>query len=696
MIYRSVFKIFRVASVVSCFSLAFSPGAFSRNEPVTTGTLLQEMIDRNVLPEYPDPYYECRQFSSYDRGSVAPEQPGWYANRDYNQFLREENRDGRREFVLFDAEGPGAVVRFWSTLADYQGKGILRIYLDGGSEPVVEGEIVSVLSGETLSVYPLAAAVSEKAAEEYRAYNLYFPVAYASACKITYESDAVGAGEILYYNIGYRAYKKGTRVKSFRPSDTKKYAGEICAAAQTLAGCERVLPRGSRTVSRAPSVLKASDRISVALQGPAAVRKLALRIDAENYEQALRSTVLKIQFDGRETVWVPAGDFFGTGYRLSPYKTWYTEVRPDGGLTCYWVMPFRENCEITLENGGTEDVRVESFEVTAAPWKWTARSMYFGASWKEWYRLNTRRNGDFFDLNWVTLQGGGVLVGSGVTVYDPLGVWWGEGDEKVYIDGETFPSTFGTGTEDFFGYAWCRLETFEHPFIAQPRGDGNNAVGMSADVRFRSLDALPFRQSLRFDMEMWHHAETRVNYAPASYYYLRPGAVSNAESQPDAVRNPVILHPGETIGNFVGPDGYVEAELADGRVSGGTLERQSIWGIFSFNQQAWWKGAAAGDTAEFTFLSDREGRYPMKIRLTRADDYSRIRLFLNGHVCLPVFDAYHTRVETQWVELGRQSLKRGINRLKVEMLGKNPAAGGDGQMCGIDCWKFDFNKTEQE
>lgn len=690
MIYRLIYKTCRFVAVTSCIFLASGREAFCRNKAVTTAALLQEMTDRNVLAQYPEPYYECRQFSSYDRESVAPGEPGWYANRDYNRFLREENRHGRREFVLFDAGGPGAVVRFWSTVAEYRGKGILRIYLDGSPEPVVEGEIVSVLSGEALTGYPLAAAVSEKAKEEYRGYNLYFPIAYASSCKITYESDAVGAGEILYYNIGYRAYEKGTRVESFRPSDLRKYAGKIRAAVQALTRCDPDLPAGSQVSYGEPRLLKASEGVSVAVHGPAAVRKIAVRIRADNYEQALRSTVLKIRFDGHETVWTPLGDFFGTGYRLSPYKTWYTEVRPDSLLACYWVMPFRENGEVTLENAGSGDVRIETFEVTAAPWEWTARSMYFGAAWKEWYRLNTRRDGDFFDLNWVTLQGGGVLVGSGVTVYDPLGVWWGEGDEKVYLDEETFPSTFGTGTEDFFGYAWCRLETFEHPFIAQPRGDGNNAVGMSANVRFRSLDALPFRRSLRFDMEMWHHAPTRVNYAPTSYYYLRPGAVSNAEPHPGAVRNRVILRPDEMIGGFVGPDGYVEAELAGGRVSGGVLESQSIWGIFSFNHQAWWKDAAAGDTAVFTFLSDKEGRYPMKIRLTRADDYSRIRLYLNGRVCLPGFDAYHPRVETQWVGLGPQRLERGINRLKVEMLGKNPAAKGDRQMCGIDCWVFDL------
>lgn len=688
---RTVHVVFGAVAVGCCLALAAIHGGPWLEQTITTGTLLREMTDRDALTLFPDPYYVCRQAGSYDRESTAPDRPGWYANRDYNQFLREETRDGRREYVLLDARGPGAVVRFWATIADYRGKGTLRIYLDDDPEPVLAGEIVSILSGPVLAGYPLSAAVSEKAEPHYRGYNLYFPVAYAGACKITYESEAIGQGEILYYNIGYRTYEAGTRVWSFRASDLQRYANRIRSTAEELSGGEPELPSGSRTKRVEPVILKPGEETALTLQGPAAVRKLAVRIEADDFEQALRSTVLRISFDGRETVWVPAGDFFGTGYRLSPYRTRYTEVRPDSSLVCYWVMPFRDACRISLVNEGDAEVRVRMLEAAGSRRKWTNGSMYFGACWNEWYRLNTRRSGDFFDLNWVGLQGEGVLVGSGLTVYDPVGIWWGEGDEKIYIDGETFPSTFGTGTEDYFGYAWCRLETFSHPWIAQPRGDGNNSVGMSANVRFRALDALPFKQSLRFDMEMWHHAETRVNYAPTSYYYLREGGLSNGGPHPEAVRNRVIREASEMIGGRVGPDGYVEAELTDCRISGGTAERQSIWGIFSFNSQLWWRGASEGDTAVFAFGSDREGLFPLQIRLTHADDYSRIRIWFNGRLCCSDYDAYRPAIGTQWVDLGIQSLRKGENRLKVMMLGKNPAAKGTGRMCGIDCWKFEFD-----
>ncbi|GAI06575.1 unnamed protein product, partial [marine sediment metagenome] len=82
------------------------------NERVTLETLLEEMTDREALTHFPEPAYTIKQFSSYDRKSVSPEKNGWFANRDYTHFIREDTIEGRHEFVLFDSEGPGGIVRF--------------------------------------------------------------------------------------------------------------------------------------------------------------------------------------------------------------------------------------------------------------------------------------------------------------------------------------------------------------------------------------------------------------------------------------------------------------------------------------------------------------------------------------------------------------------------------------------------------
>ena len=72
---------------------------------------------------------------------------------------------------------------------------------------------------------------------------------------------------------------------------------------------------------------------------------------------------------------------------------------------------------------------------------------------------------------------------------------------------------------------------FESPFHAQPDGRGNLAVGFSVNSRYRALDAIPFTKQIKFDMELWHWADTQVNYAPSTFWYARPGATCNVESR---------------------------------------------------------------------------------------------------------------------------------------------------------------------
>ncbi|UCF17734.1 MAG: hypothetical protein JSW59_09775, partial [Phycisphaerales bacterium] len=82
-------------------------------DSVSFGSLLDEMVNRDLLARSPDPFYTCHQASSYERTSVSPNQPGWFANRDWSHFIRAERNEGRTEWVMLDAKGPGAIVRIW-------------------------------------------------------------------------------------------------------------------------------------------------------------------------------------------------------------------------------------------------------------------------------------------------------------------------------------------------------------------------------------------------------------------------------------------------------------------------------------------------------------------------------------------------------------------------------------------------------
>jgi hypothetical protein len=534
-----------IISLVSC----------SDNSKITTGTLLSDMINRELISEFPYPEYTTKQFSSYDRKSLAADKPDWFANADRSQFLRIEKNNGRREFVMLDADGPGAIVRLWITVAGYNGNGTLRVYLDGKEEPELEGEVLNMMSGGGFVDPPLASSVSELTDYNKRGHNLYFPIAYSKHCKITYESDGLtqepGAekGEAFYYNVNYRTYTDNVSLVSFTKKDLRTYADKIKEVQQQISGRTTIAEHGDKISEKNNISLEPEQSVSQQIEGQKAIKKFSIKLNAKNYEQALRSTVLEIKFDGEQTVWCPIGDFFGTGYKLSPYRTWYSEVTLDGTLTCLWLMPFSKSATVTIKNLGRQKVKLQKFVIETTTYNWTERSMHFGAGWFEQNRLESQTEGKnnlgeehgHFDVNYVTLTGKGVLAGNGVTLFNTIDAWWGEGDEKIFVDNEVFPSHFGTGTEDFYGYAWSNPAKFDHPYIAQPDGSGAIDIGHVVNLRYRGLDIIPFQQKLRVDVEMWHWLKATINHAPVSYWYMIPGGRSNIKPSPSAARNKVAL-----------------------------------------------------------------------------------------------------------------------------------------------------------
>src|SRR5678816_2319496 len=135
-------------------------------------------------------------------------------------------------------------------------------------------------------------------------------------------------------------------------------------------------------------------------------------------------------------------------------------------------MPFRNKVVLRLINKGNEKVS-GSLVVSTGNWKWDKASMYFHADYKRMDKFSTEpRTGK--DFNYLRLKSKtGVYAGDLLQVNKAVGGWWGEGDEKIYIDGSTFPDDFGTGSEDYYGYAWGHPETFNHIFTAQPIGNAN-------------------------------------------------------------------------------------------------------------------------------------------------------------------------------------------------------------------------------
>ena len=511
---------------------------------VNLASLLKEMTDRDALARYPQPGYQLRQFSSYNRESKTPDEvKGWFNNKDHNNFIRVEGNQGRREWVIMDHEAPGVIVRSW--MPDKRiapgGKApvntVMRIYLDGADTPVIEGNMLDLFNGTGLIPPPYAHQSLSSAVS-------FFPIAYAKRCKITLNAAP------FFYIFNCREYPAGTPVRTFSKNDLQSESALIQRVGQRL--LEPALPALKPSAQWQGKLAAKAEAVIPLPPGPGAVRQLTLKL-AKQDEQITRSLVLKIEFDGRPSVWCPAGDFFGTGLGLNPFQDWYRTVAADGTMTCRWVMPYRQSGTITLVN--LHDQAVEAaLDTTTGDWAWDERTMYFHTTWRHQNPVPTR---PYSDWNYVTLTGRGVYVGDALTVINPVEKWWGEGDEKIRIDGESFPSLFGTGTEDYYGYSWGgrNADFYQHPFHAQVRAGPNNSQtikspsrqshtqGVSTQTRTRALDAMTCSRSLQLDMEVWHWAECNMDYSVAAYWYGFGDTTSNLAPAPAEAAAKVIVPP---------------------------------------------------------------------------------------------------------------------------------------------------------
>jgi hypothetical protein len=476
----------------------------SRTDRVELGALLDELGDLSSLARIDRPAYSSLLSSSFDRASTKPGEPDWFANKDFAQPKPGE------PVVLLDAAGPGVVTRIWSA----NPSGRLRVYIDGAATPVIEAPMDQLLDG---AVKPLSAPYAFSAAH---GHSLYFPIPFSRRCRITVETDA----KRFYYQVDYRKYPDAAKLSSFS------------ATALVNADCQKQRTAARLELAAAGQLpqLKAAEAFTLAIEpgkrnehripaasGGSVIRELRVRPSSLDPE-ALRGTILTLEFDGEQTVQVPLSDFFGSGPGLATVRSLPVTVDPDHGLLlARWPMPYRVSATIALT--GASQARFEAaFELATVPQPWNDESLLFGAQWHPpSEQVSTPPN----DWPLVAIKGAGKYVGTLLNVQNGDVQWWGEGDERIYVDAETFPSHFGTGTEDYFGYGWCSNELFTTPFNGQTQASGKQNWGHTSLYRFHLFDAIPFNTNLRFDLEIRHWRKYPVPLAldAISFYYARPG-----------------------------------------------------------------------------------------------------------------------------------------------------------------------------
>ncbi len=499
---------------------------------VTFKSLLCEMLDREALTKHPEGLWTLHQVSSYDKRA---DDGDMFANEDWSNFYAHEIYKGKDVQVMMDVKGPGAITRIWMT-GDPNAKHALRFFIDGKKIPFWEADHLGALIGENKEIgYPLSfRSVDQddlpinKGAKP--GHNLYAPIPFEKNIKITYEGpkEKKGAFEGVFWNINYRLYHGNVKVESFNNETPKKYDQTLKEVNEKLNSFQ------NSTISDMPIqgepiqsdwmgvVIAPKTSSELKIKGGKAINSIILDLDAEDLDKALKETLLRISFDGHETVVCPLGLFFGSGNQKITAKDYYRKTDDTGYMSAYWIMPFRQEVVISFVNRSQKPVKI-NYSILSKPYQWAKNSMYFHASYQERPDFPVEATKGV-DLEFLKVdQGQGVYVGDTYQIFKPFGIWWGEGDEKIYIDGSTFPDHFGTGTEDYYGYAWGHPELYNHVFISQPIGGANTLKGPGTTVnsRVRLLDGIPFSKSLDFQMEKWGWTTRTVDIKWATFWYQK-------------------------------------------------------------------------------------------------------------------------------------------------------------------------------
>lgn len=649
-------------------------------------SLLREMTNNAAVARWPQPEFTCKQASSYDRQKVAPDKPGWFANHDQNEFVRVETNQGHTEKVLLDTEGPGCIVRFWLT-ADKNKQGALRIYLDGAPQPALSFPAFDLLTSDLRLAAPLAQPHPDYQPNDFGGNTLYLPIPYAKHCKVTWEEASQGS---RYYQINYRTYAPGTAVETFTRTALESARPTLAAVNHNLLQPPEDLPGKMVSLNQ---IIAPGRKQSLSLpRGPAALGRLELRVPPGRTaaaERALRSLILQMDCDGEPTIWCPASDFFGSGVGLNPLGTWYRTVSTNGTMTCRWVMPYRRHAQLSLQNLSTQPIPI-TLNATVGAFDWDERSMYFHAGWHYEAGLKTP---PLRDWNFVQLRGRGVYLGDTFALFNPIATWYGEGDEKIWVDAESFPSHLGTGTEDYYGYSYAPQPAHSTPFGGEPRIDSPMTQGQNCNTRTRNLDGIPFQKSLQFDFELISWKPTTLICAATTYWYAFPGATSNVRPQPHAAALPIpTLADAQAAAPPPRKPGAVECEaMAVVAKSGdffvGEQDMDPFGGErWSAGRQLLGKANAEGDWVELSFAAPDGAPRKITLYATQAPDYATLQFQVNDHPAVARLDGYAPAVQpAPPLGLGTFAPRDGRFLIRIEVVGANPRAAGAKYFWGLDC-----------
>lgn len=491
--------------------------------------IVARMLDTRWLAEC-GAEEKSAEFTSYDRQSKYYDgrYVDWNANGDGGGFI-EKYDDG--SILIAEMKGPGYISRIWS--AETQG-GHVKVYIDGNEKPLIDAPFEDWFNGTLFNLAKLDYVTS-------KGKNCYIPITYNKSCRIVADD---GWGR--FYHVNYTTLPEGTEVESLKSVD---FCGEKKKALERVNDFMRKRigsnPDGSPDAELKKYTLGAEESAELIYEGRGAVNGILVKFRTNGSDTAeenvglLKSIRIRAKWDNNTdyAIDAPIGDFFACCYGFDRVRTVLLGKREDGTLYNYYYMPYLEKATIEIYNGSDREVSFD-LSVNISPYEIDEeKMMYYNAlfyrgryskvegRWPDYVFLNAKGEGRFAGVSLHVYKDSDYKMDASVPGHN----WWGEGDEKFFVDGEKFPSWFGTGTEDFFGYAWCDPTVFTAPYHGQSHTHGRvQLAGNRVVTRVLMADSVAFSSSFEGCLEKYY-ADEHVRYAFTSHFYLKNGGEAERE-----------------------------------------------------------------------------------------------------------------------------------------------------------------------
>jgi hypothetical protein len=249
-----------------------------------------------------------------------------------------------------------------------------------------------------------------------------------------------------------------------------------------------------------------------------------------------RAGVLRFYWDNEQepSIEVPMTDFFAVGHdQFARVNSLAVIVNPMSAMNCYWPMPFRKHCRITFTNEGDRDLSLLTYQITYVVAEVPENAGYFHAQWRK--AVVNPENPDYTIVDGI--KGSGKYVGTFLAWTQLHTGWFGEGEVKMFIDGDgKFPTICGTGTEDYFCGSYGFPEVYSTAYVGNVLDNSKNAEGSPRKwslYRWHIMDPIFFHKDLRITIQAlgWYNGKPG-GYRPlgddiastAYWYQLEPHA----------------------------------------------------------------------------------------------------------------------------------------------------------------------------